>query len=84
LPAVCREADLLIAAVGSPRLVTAEMVRDGLVVIDVGTKRTDDGLVGDVESRPCAGRRGDHARARRRGRHDARDAARDKMRAVRR
>lgn len=49
LPAVCREADVLIAAVGSPRLVTGEMVRDGAVVIDVGTNRTDDGLVGDVD-----------------------------------
>jgi methylenetetrahydrofolate dehydrogenase (NADP+) / methenyltetrahydrofolate cyclohydrolase len=35
--------------VGSPRLVTAEMVKPGAVVIDVGTNRTDDGLVGDVD-----------------------------------
>ena len=49
LAAVCREADVLIAAVGSPRLVTADMVREGAVVIDVGTNRTDDGLVGDVD-----------------------------------
>jgi methylenetetrahydrofolate dehydrogenase (NADP+) / methenyltetrahydrofolate cyclohydrolase len=49
LPAVCREGDVLIAAVGSPRLVGADMVRDGAVVIDVGTNRTDDGLVGDVD-----------------------------------
>jgi methylenetetrahydrofolate dehydrogenase (NADP+) / methenyltetrahydrofolate cyclohydrolase len=49
LPAVCREADVLVAAVGSPRLVTADMVREGAVVIDVGTNRTDDGLVGDVD-----------------------------------
>ena len=49
LPAVCREADVLIAAVGSPALVTADMVREGAVVIDVGTNRTDDGLVGDVD-----------------------------------
>jgi methylenetetrahydrofolate dehydrogenase (NADP+) / methenyltetrahydrofolate cyclohydrolase len=49
LPAVCREADVLIAAVGSPRLVTADMVREGATVIDVGTNRTDDGLVGDVD-----------------------------------
>jgi methylenetetrahydrofolate dehydrogenase (NADP+) / methenyltetrahydrofolate cyclohydrolase len=49
LPAVCREADILIAAVGSPGLVTADMVREGAVVIDVGTNRTDDGLVGDVD-----------------------------------
>ena len=49
LPAVCREADVLIAAVGSPRLVTGDMVREGAIVIDVGTNRTDDGLVGDVD-----------------------------------
>jgi methylenetetrahydrofolate dehydrogenase (NADP+)/methenyltetrahydrofolate cyclohydrolase len=49
LRAVCREAEVLIAAVGSPRLVTADMVREGAVVIDVGTSRGDDGLVGDVD-----------------------------------
>ena len=49
LPAVCREADVLVAAVGSPGLVTGEMVGEGAVVIDVGTNRTDDGLVGDVD-----------------------------------
>ena len=49
LAAVCREADVLIAAAGSPRLVTAEMVRPGATVIDVGTNRTESGLVGDVD-----------------------------------
>jgi methylenetetrahydrofolate dehydrogenase (NADP+) / methenyltetrahydrofolate cyclohydrolase len=49
LAAVCSEADVLLAAVGSPRLVTADMVSEGAVVIDVGTNRTDDGLVGDVD-----------------------------------
>jgi methylenetetrahydrofolate dehydrogenase (NADP+) / methenyltetrahydrofolate cyclohydrolase len=49
LGAVCRRADVLVAAVGSPRLVTAEMVKPGAAVIDVGTNRTDDGLVGDVD-----------------------------------
>ena len=49
LAAVCREADVLIAAVGSPGLVTSDMVREGVVVIDVGTNRTDEGLVGDVD-----------------------------------
>jgi methylenetetrahydrofolate dehydrogenase (NADP+) / methenyltetrahydrofolate cyclohydrolase len=49
LPAVCREADVLIAAVGSAGLVTGDMVGEGAVVIDVGTNRTDDGLVGDVD-----------------------------------
>jgi methylenetetrahydrofolate dehydrogenase (NADP+)/methenyltetrahydrofolate cyclohydrolase len=49
LPAVCREAEVLIAAVGSPRLVTEDMVGEGAVVIDVGTNRTEEGLVGDVD-----------------------------------
>ena len=56
LAAVCREADVLIAAVGSPRLVTGDMVREGAVVIDVGTNRTDDGLVGDVDFEAAAER----------------------------
>ena len=42
-------ADVLVAAVGSPRLVTADMVKPGATVIDVGTNRTEDGLVGDVD-----------------------------------
>jgi methylenetetrahydrofolate dehydrogenase (NADP+)/methenyltetrahydrofolate cyclohydrolase len=49
LAAVCARADILVAAVGSPRLVTAEMVKPGATVVDVGTNRTDDGLVGDVD-----------------------------------
>ena len=46
---VCRRAEILIAAAGQPRLVTGDMVRPGATVIDVGTNRTDDGLVGDVD-----------------------------------
>jgi methylenetetrahydrofolate dehydrogenase (NADP+)/methenyltetrahydrofolate cyclohydrolase len=49
LAEVCSRADVLVAAVGSPKLVTAEMVKPGATVIDVGTNRTDDGLVGDVD-----------------------------------
>ena len=49
LAAVCREADVIVAAVGRPGTVTADMVREGAVVIDVGTNRTDAGLVGDVD-----------------------------------
>jgi methylenetetrahydrofolate dehydrogenase (NADP+) / methenyltetrahydrofolate cyclohydrolase len=56
LGAVCREADVLIAAVGSPRLVTGDMVREGAVVIDVGTNRTEKGLVGDVDFEAAAER----------------------------
>jgi methylenetetrahydrofolate dehydrogenase (NADP+)/methenyltetrahydrofolate cyclohydrolase len=49
LAAVCRRADVLVVAAGREGLVTADMVRPGAVVIDVGTNRTADGrLVGDV------------------------------------
>jgi methylenetetrahydrofolate dehydrogenase (NADP+)/methenyltetrahydrofolate cyclohydrolase len=40
---------VVVAAVGSPRVVGAEMVKPGATVIDVGTNRTDEGLVGDVD-----------------------------------
>ena len=46
---VCRRAEILVAAAGRARLVGAEMVRPGATVIDVGTNRTDEGLVGDVD-----------------------------------
>jgi len=49
LPAVCRRADVLIAAVGRPRMVKADWVKPGAVVIDVGMNRTEDGLAGDVD-----------------------------------
>ena len=49
LGAVCRRADVLIAAVGSPRLVRGDWVKPGAVVVDVGVNRTDDGLTGDVD-----------------------------------
>jgi methylenetetrahydrofolate dehydrogenase (NADP+)/methenyltetrahydrofolate cyclohydrolase len=42
-------ADVLIAAIGKPKFVTADMVKPGATVIDVGINRTDDGLVGDVD-----------------------------------
>jgi methylenetetrahydrofolate dehydrogenase (NADP+)/methenyltetrahydrofolate cyclohydrolase len=46
---VTRRAEILVAAAGRPRLVTADMIRPGATVIDVGTNRTEDGLVGDVD-----------------------------------
>jgi methylenetetrahydrofolate dehydrogenase (NADP+)/methenyltetrahydrofolate cyclohydrolase len=49
LPSVTREADILVAAAGSPGLIGAEHVRPGATVIDVGVNRTDAGLVGDVD-----------------------------------
>jgi len=51
LAAVAREADVLVAAVGRPGLVTAGFVKPGAVVVDVGTNATPDGgLVGDVDT----------------------------------
>ncbi|MDO9556731.1 MAG: bifunctional methylenetetrahydrofolate dehydrogenase/methenyltetrahydrofolate cyclohydrolase FolD [Coriobacteriia bacterium] len=49
LPAVCRQADILVAAVGRAKMITSEYVKPGAVVIDVGINRTDAGLVGDVD-----------------------------------
>jgi len=46
---VTRRADLLIAAIGRPKFITASMVRPGAVVVDVGINRTEAGLVGDVD-----------------------------------
>jgi methylenetetrahydrofolate dehydrogenase (NADP+)/methenyltetrahydrofolate cyclohydrolase len=53
---VCSRADILVAAVGSPRMVRGEWVKPGATVIDVGINRTDDGLVGDVDHEPAAER----------------------------
>lgn len=50
LAALCREADILVAAVGRPKFVTADMVKPGAVVIDVGMDRDENGkLCGDVD-----------------------------------
>jgi methylenetetrahydrofolate dehydrogenase (NADP+) / methenyltetrahydrofolate cyclohydrolase len=48
LTAITRTADILIAAIGRPDFVTADMVKPAAVVIDVGINRTEKGLVGDV------------------------------------
>jgi methylenetetrahydrofolate dehydrogenase (NADP+)/methenyltetrahydrofolate cyclohydrolase len=49
LDEVCRRADVLVAAVGVPRLLGAAAVKPGAVVIDVGVNRLEEGLVGDVD-----------------------------------
>jgi methylenetetrahydrofolate dehydrogenase (NADP+)/methenyltetrahydrofolate cyclohydrolase len=49
LPAVTRQADILVAAIGKPGIVTADMVGPGAVVIDVGINRVGDRLAGDVD-----------------------------------
>jgi methylenetetrahydrofolate dehydrogenase (NADP+) / methenyltetrahydrofolate cyclohydrolase len=50
---VCRRAEILVAAAGKPNLIRADMIRPGGTVIDVGTNRTDDGMVGDVDFEPA-------------------------------
>lgn len=54
LPAVTRTADILVAAIGKARFITADMVRPGAVVVDVGINRTETGLCGDVDFAPVA------------------------------
>ena len=49
LASVTKQADILVAAIGKAKFVTADMVKPGAVVVDVGINRTDDGLVGDVD-----------------------------------
>lgn len=49
LASICRTADILIVAAGSPCLLTASMVKEGAVVIDVGINRVEGKLVGDVD-----------------------------------
>jgi methylenetetrahydrofolate dehydrogenase (NADP+) / methenyltetrahydrofolate cyclohydrolase len=59
LPAVCREAELLLVAIGKAKFVTADMVSEGAVVIDVGTNRLPDGkVVGDVDFEPVSQKAG--------------------------
>jgi len=49
LAEVTRRGDILIAAIGRPKFITADMVKDGVVVVDVGINRVDERLVGDVD-----------------------------------
>ncbi len=51
---VCRRADILVAAAGQARMITAGHVKPGAAVIDVGISRSDEGLVGDVDFEPVA------------------------------
>jgi methylenetetrahydrofolate dehydrogenase (NADP+)/methenyltetrahydrofolate cyclohydrolase len=54
LDATCRRADILVAAVGVPRLLGREAVKEGAIVIDVGMNRLEDGLAGDVDYEAAA------------------------------
>lgn len=54
LAEITKQADIIVAAIGRPRFVTADMVKPGAVIIDVGINRVDDKLVGDVDYEPVA------------------------------
>lgn len=54
LAGLCRQADIVIAAIGQPKFVTADVVKPGAVVIDVGINRVGDQLVGDVDYGPVS------------------------------
>ena len=54
VPGVVRRADIVVAAVGRPEMVTGEWLKPGATVIDVGINRTDDGIVGDVDYESAA------------------------------
>ncbi len=54
MAAVVSEADIVVAAAGQARMVTADMVKPGATVIDVGVSRTESGIVGDVDFTPVA------------------------------
>jgi methylenetetrahydrofolate dehydrogenase (NADP+)/methenyltetrahydrofolate cyclohydrolase len=49
LAAVCREADIIVAAAGQARMITADCVKPGAAVVDVGVSRSEAGIVGDVD-----------------------------------
>ena len=49
IAAVVREADIIVGAAGQARMITADMVKPGAAVIDVGLSRTEAGIVGDVD-----------------------------------
>lgn len=54
LAEITRQADILVAACGRPRMITADMVKDGAVLVDVGINRVDEKLVGDIDFDACA------------------------------
>ena len=75
LAAHVRRADIVVAAVGRPGIVTPEMVKPGAAVLDVGLTRTDEGIRGDVDPAVAEVAGLAHADAGRHGPDDDRDAA---------
>ncbi len=54
MAAVVREADIVVGAAGQARMITADMIKPGATVIDVGVSRTESGIVGDVDFGPVS------------------------------
>ncbi len=53
LSEITKQADILVAACGRPKMITSDMVKDGAVLVDVGINRVDDKLVGDIDFEGC-------------------------------
>ena len=70
-----RRADVLVAAIGRPGMITPDMVKPGAVVVDIGVTRTDEGVRGDVDRGRRRGRGVHDARSRRRRPDDDRNAS---------
>ena len=49
LAEICKKADILVAAIGKPKFITENMIKEGAILIDVGINRTENGLVGDID-----------------------------------
>ncbi|GHT60182.1 bifunctional protein FolD [Endomicrobiia bacterium] len=49
LKEICKTADIVVAAIGKPKFLNKEFIKDGAVVVDIGINRTADGLIGDVD-----------------------------------
>ncbi len=49
LAEICKNADILVAAIGKPKFITENMIKEGAILIDVGINRTENGLVGDID-----------------------------------
>lgn len=54
LAEITKQADILVAACGRPHMITADMVKEGAVLVDVGINRVDDKLLGDIDFDGCA------------------------------
>jgi methylenetetrahydrofolate dehydrogenase (NADP+)/methenyltetrahydrofolate cyclohydrolase len=54
LAGLVREADIVVGAAGQARMITADMIKPGAAVIDVGVSRTEEGIVGDVDFDPVS------------------------------